>query len=301
MERQQLKNEINRLRKEKNAVILAHYYTDSEIQDIADFVGDSLALAQWAAKTDADVIVMCGVNFMGETCKILCPNKKVLVPDSNAGCSLADSCKAADLKAFMDANPGYKVISYVNTTADVKALSDVVVTSSNAQKVVDSYPKDEKLIFGPDSNLGAYINSQTGREMLLWKGGCHVHGSFSAEEIKSLKKSHPDAEVLVHPECPKEIQTLADRIGSTADLLKYSKSADAKEFIVATENGVIHKMKQSSPEKTFYKIGNVCEYMRMNTLDKLYKALLTEQPEVTVNKDLAKKALAPIKKMLELS
>ena len=301
MEQQLLKDEISRLRKLKNAVVLAHYYTDSQIQDIADFVGDSLALAQWAAKTEADIIVMCGVNFMAETCKILNPKKKVLVPDANAGCSLADSMNAAQLKAFIDAHPGYKVVSYVNTTAEVKALSDVVVTSSNAEKVVECFPKDEKLIFGPDRNLGAYINEQTGREMLVWDGGCHVHSGFTPEEVKKLKAMHPKAEVLVHPECPKEIQKLADRIGSTADLLKYSQKSDVAEFIVATENGVIHKMKEASPDKAFYKVGSVCDFMRLNTLEKLYQALLNEQPEVIVDSTLAEKALAPIKKMLELS
>ena len=210
MEREALKQEIRRMCREKNAVILAHYYTEGEVQDIADFVGDSLALAQSAAKTEADIIVMCGVHFMGETCKILCPNKKVIIPDLNAGCSLADSCKAEDLKAYIDEHPGYKVVSYVNTTAAVKALSDVVVTSSNARKVVESYPKDERLIFGPDKNLGAYINSITGRDMLLWNGGCHVHGRFSLEAILQLKKEHPEAKVLVHPECPAAIQAAAD-------------------------------------------------------------------------------------------
>lgn len=301
MDKRLLKSEINRLRKEKNAVILAHYYTESEVQDIADFVGDSLALAKWAAKTDADVIVMCGVNFMGETCKILCPEKKVLILDEKAGCSLADSCQAADLKRFIDEHPGYKVVSYVNTTASVKALSDVVVTSSNAMKVVESYPKDDKLIFGPDKNLGRFINEQTGREMLLWNGGCHVHSGFTAKEILLLKQEHPNAEVLVHPECPKDIQLLADKLGSTADLLKYSAESASDEFIVATENGVIHKMKESSPGKKFYPVGNVCDYMRLNTLDKLYTALLTEQPEVIVDKELASMAIRPIEKMLRLS
>ena len=293
--------EIDKLRREKNAVVLAHYYTDGEVQDVADFVGDSLALAQWAAKTDADIIVMCGVNFMGETCKILCPDKKVLVPDNNAGCSLADSCQAADLSRFIDEHPGYKVVSYVNTTASVKALSDVVVTSSNARKVVDSYPKDEKLIFGPDRNLGAYINKVTGRDMLLWQGGCHVHGSFSADEIISLKQTHPEAKVLVHPECPKEIQDLADEVGSTAGLLKYATLSDAKEFIVATEYGVIHEMQQKSPAKHFYRVGGPCKYMKLNTLEKLYHCLRDETPEVFVDPTLASQALKPIKKMLSLS
>ena len=312
MEREQLKAEIRRMCSEKNAVVLAHYYTEGDVQDVADFVGDSLALAQWAAKTEADILVMCGVNFMGETCKILCPTKKVIVPDTAAGCSLADSCRAEDLKAYKDQHPGYKVVSYVNTTADVKALSDVVVTSSNAMKVVNSYPKDAKLIFGPDKNLGAYINQMTGRDMLLWNGGCHVHGRFSLEAILQLKKEHPGARVLVHPECPAAIQAVADQIGSTAGLLKYSIESDATEFIVATESGILHKMKEACPDKMFIPappeateaIGcscNECSYMRLNTLEKLYKALRDERPEVFVDPALAEQAVKPINKMLELS
>ena len=298
--------------KEKNAVILAHYYTEGAVQDVADFVGDSLTLAQQAAKTEADIIVMCGVHFMGETCKILCPEKKVLVCDLNAGCSLADSCDAKDLKAFIEEHPGYKVVSYVNTTAAVKALTDVVVTSSNARKVVDSFPKDEKIIFGPDKNLGNYINSITGRNMLLWNGGCHVHGQFSLEGILELKKQNPEAKVLVHPECPAPIQALADVIGSTAGLLKYAVESDAQEFIVATESGILHQMTQKCPDKTFLpappeaseSIGcqcNECAYMRLNTLQKLYNALRDEQPEITVDADIAARALIPINRMLELS
>ncbi|MBO4397068.1 MAG: quinolinate synthase NadA [Bacteroidaceae bacterium] len=307
-----LKTEIRRIAKEKNAIIMAHYYTDGSIQDIADFVGDSLALAQYAAKTDADIIVMCGVNFMGETCKILCPEKKVLVLDTNAGCSLADSCPAEDLKKFKDEHPGYKVVTYVNTTAAVKALSDVVVTSSNARLVVESYPKDAKLIFAPDKNLGAYLNSITGRDMLLWNGGCHVHGRFSLEAILNLKKEHPAAKVLVHPECPAAIQAVADEIGSTAGLLKYSINDDATEFIVATESGILHKMQAASPDKKFYPVPpemtegigcscNECSYMRLNTLEKLYNTLQTEQPEINVDPQLAAEAIRPINKMLELS
>ena len=312
MEKEQLKHEIRSMRQEKNAVILAHYYTEPDLQDIADFVGDSLALAQSAAKTEADIIVMCGVHFMGETCKILCPDKKVIVPDLAAGCSLADSCRADDLKAFIDEHPGYQVVSYVNTTAEVKALSDVVVTSSNARRVVDSYPKDAKLIFGPDKNLGAYINSITGRNMLLWNGGCHVHGRFSLQAILRLKAEHPEAKVLVHPECPAAIQAVADEIGSTAGLLKYSTESDAREFIVATESGILHKMQLASPDKTFYPappevtegIGcscNECSYMRLTTLEKLHQALLTESPEIVVDPAIAEKAVRPINKMLELS
>ena len=310
MKKEQLKREIRQMCKDKNAVILAHYYTDGEVQDIADFVGDSLALAQSAAKTEADIIVMCGVEFMGETCKILCPDKKVIVPDEDAGCSLADSCKAEDLKAFIDEHPGYKVVSYVNTTAAVKALSDVVVTSSNAMKVVETYPKDAKLIFGPDRNLGSYINRMTGREMLLWDGGCHVHGRFSLEGINQLKKEHPEAKVLVHPECPVAIQEVADEIGSTAGLLKFAINDEAQEFIVATESGILHKMQEACKDKTFYpappKCGegekcpleNVCQYMRMNTLEKLHAALRDEKPEVFVSASLAENALRPIQKML---
>ena len=312
MEKEQLMAEIRQMRSEKNAVILAHYYTEPDVQDIADFVGDSLALAQEAAKTDADIIIMCGVHFMGETCKLLCPQKKVIVPDLEAGCSLADSCKAEDLKAFIEDHPGYKVVSYVNTTAAVKALSDVVVTSSNAQKVVDSFPKDEKLIFGPDKNLGEYINSITGRHMLLWNGGCHVHGRFSLEGILHLKKEHPAAKVLVHPECPAAIQAVADKIGSTAGLLNFSKQDSSTEYIVATESGILHKMTEACPDKTFIPappevtegVGcscNECSFMRLNTLEKLYQALKTEQPEISVSDELIEKAVKPILKMLELN
>ncbi len=307
-----LKSEIRRMCKEKNAVILAHYYTDGEVQDIADFVGDSLALAQWSAKTDADIIVMCGVHFMGETNKILCPGKKVLVLDLNAGCSLADSCNADDLSKFIDEHPGHKVVSYVNTTAAVKALTDVVVTSSNAKLIIDSFPQDEKLIFGPDKNLGAYINSVTGRDMVLWNGGCHVHGQFSLEAILKLKEEHPGAKVLVHPECPAPIQKIADVIGSTAGLLNYSVKDDAEVFIVATESGILHEMRKASPDKTFIPappeatetIGcscNECSFMKLNTMRKLYNTLKYEWPEIEVDKDVAEKAVRPIEKMLEIS
>lgn len=304
--------EIKRICKEKNAVVLAHYYTDGAVQDVADFVGDSLALAQWAAKTDADIIVMCGVHFMGETNKILCPGKKVLVCDLNAGCSLADSCKAENLAEFVKKYPGYKVVSYVNTTAAVKALTDVVVTSSNAKLIVDSFPKDEKLIFGPDKNLGGYINSVTGRSMVLWDGGCHVHGQFSIDAIVELKRMHPDAKVLVHPECPATIQVLADEIGSTAALLNYAVKSDSKEFIVATESGILHEMKKQCSDKVFIPVPpethgavgcscNECSYMRLNTLDKLYNTLKYEWPEIIVDEDIAVKAVEPINRMLEIS
>lgn len=307
-----LHHEIRKMCDEKKAVILAHYYTNSDIQDVADFIGDSLALAQWAAKVDADIIVMCGVHFMGETNKILCPDKKVLVCDLNAGCSLADSCKAEDLRLFKEQHPGYKVVSYVNTTADVKALSDVVVTSSNAKIVIDSYPEDEKLIFGPDKNLGNYINSVTGREMLLWNGGCHVHGQFSLEGILKLKEEHPLAKILVHPECPKPIQIIADVIGSTAGLLKFALTDESTEFIVATESGILHQMRKKCPQKTFIpappeaseQIGcscNECEYMKLNTMQKLYNTLKYEWPEIIVDKDISDLAVKPIEKMLEIS
>lgn len=307
-----VKAEIRRMCKEKNAVILAHYYTDGCIQDIADFVGDSLALAQWSAKTKADIIVMCGVHFMGETNKILCPGKKVLVLDLNAGCSLADSCNASDLKNFIAEHPGYKVVSYVNTTAAVKALTDVVVTSSNAKLVIDSFPKDEKIIFGPDKNLGGYINAVTGRNMLLWNGGCHVHGQFSLEKILAIKAEHPQAKVLVHPECPAPIQKIADVIGSTAGLLQFAIKDEATEFIVATESGILHEMTKACPEKTFIPappevsetIGcscNECAYMKLNTMSKLYNTLKYEWPTVEVEPSIAELAIRPIDRMLEIS
>ena len=246
-----LKKEIRRLCKEKNAVLLAHYYTPGEVQECADFIGDSLALARQAAKTDADIIVMCGVHFMAETCKLLSPEKKVLTPDLNAGCSLADSCKAEDLKKFKEEHPGYKVVSYVNTTAAVKALTDVVVTSGNAKKVIDSFPQDEKIIFGPDHNLGSYINSVTGRDMLLWNGGCHVHEKFSVAEIAKLKKEHPGAIVMAHLECKGPVLAIADVKGSTAVMLKYAMEHDDKEYIVATEAGILHELQRNCPETRF--------------------------------------------------
>ena len=308
-----LAKEIRNLCKEKNAVILAHYYTTGDIQQVADFIGDSLALARKAADTKADIIVMCGVHFMAETCKILSPEKTVICPDLNAGCSLADSCKAEDLKKFKEEHPGYKVVSYVNTTAAVKALTDVVVTSGNAKKIVDTFPKDEKLIFGPDYNLGSYINSVTGRNMLLWNGGCHVHERFSAQEIVRLKKEHPGAEVLVHPECKGPVVALADVVGSTAVLLKHAVESDTKEFIVATESGRLYEMTNKCPEKTFIPVPpevsegslgcscNECDYMKMNTLRKIYNALKCEWPTVEVAPEIARDAVKPIERMLELS
>ncbi|WP_431426436.1 quinolinate synthase NadA [Bacteroides hominis] len=304
-----LKAAINELKKEKNAVILGHYYQKGEIQDIADYIGDSLALAQIAAKTDADILVMCGVHFMGETAKVLCPEKKVLVPDLNAGCSLADSCPADKFAAFVEEHPGYTVISYVNTTAAVKAVTDVVVTSTNAKQIVESFPKDEKIIFGPDRNLGNYINSITGREMLLWDGACHVHEQFSVEKIVELKTQYPDAVVLAHPECKSVVLKLADVVGSTAALLKYAVNSDKQRFIVATEAGIIHEMQKKCPQKIFIPAPpndstcgcNECNFMRLNTLEKLYNCLKYEFPEVTVDPEVAKEAVKPIKRMLEIS
>lgn len=304
-----LKAEIKRLCKEKNAVIMAHYYTEGEVQDIADFVGDSLALAQKAAQTQADVIVMCGVHFMGETNKILCPDKKVLVPDLNATCSLAESCPADRFGEFVRQHPEHTVISYVNTTAATKAVTDVVVTSGNARQIVESFPKDAKLIFGPDQNLGGYINSITGRNMLLWNGACHVHEKFSVEKILELKRSHPEALVLVHPECKGPVVKLADKVGSTAALLKFAMQSEAKEFIVATESGILHEMQKSCPEKTFIPAPpndstcacNECNYMRLITLTKLYNCLKYEWPVIEVDAEIAAQAIKPIQKMLDLS
>lgn len=304
-----LKDEIRKLCKQKNAVIMAHYYTDSQIQDLADFVGDSLALAQQAAKTDADIIVMCGVHFMGETNKILCPEKKVLVPDLNATCSLAESCPADKFAEFVALHPDHTVISYVNTTAATKAVTDVVVTSSNARQIVESFPKEIKIIFGPDQNLGGYINAITGRSMLLWNGGCHVHERFSAAKIIELKEKYPNAKVLAHPECKAEVVEISDKVGSTAALLKYSIQSDTTEFIVATESGILHKMQKSAPNKTFIPVPpadsscacNECNYMRLITLQKLYNCLKYEWPEIEVDSEVAEKAIRPIQKMLEIS
>lgn len=305
----QLIEAIKKLKQEKNAVILAHYYTRGEIQDVADFVGDSLALAQWAAKTDADILVMCGVHFMGETAKILCPDKKVLVPDMNAGCSLADSCPADRFAAFVKEHPDCTVISYVNTTAAVKALTDVVVTSSNARKIVESLPKEEKIIFGPDRNLGSYINAVTGRNMLLWDGACHVHEQFSAEKIAELKQAHPEAVTLAHPECKKAVVELADVVGSTAALLNYAVAHPEKTYIVATESGILHEMEKRCPHTTFLPVPpaegtspcNECSHMRLNTLEKVYDCLKNEAPEIFVDPAVAEQAVKPIHRMLQMS
>ena len=304
-----VKTEIKRMCKEKNAVIMAHYYTDAEVQDLADFVGDSLALAQKAATTDADIIVMCGVHFMGETNKILCPDKTILVPDLNASCSLAESCPTDTFEKFVKAHPDHTVISYVNTTAATKSLTDVVVTSSNACQVVESFPKDTKIIFGPDKNLGGYINRITGRNMLLWDGGCHVHERFSVEGIKQLKQQHPDAKVLAHPESTGEVAALADKVGSTAALLKFSISDDAQKFIVVTEVGILHERQKSAPQKTFIpapsneepRACNECNYMKLITMRKLYNCIKHEWPTIEVAPEIAEKAVRPINKMLEIS
>lgn len=309
MNNTELISEIKRLKKEKNAMILAHYYQIGEIQDIADIVGDSLALAQKAAQTDASILVVCGVHFMGETAKILSPDKKVLVPDLNAGCSLADSCKAEEFEAFIKEHPGHTVISYVNTTAAVKALTDVVVTSSNAQKIVSQFPQDAKIIFGPDRNLGNYINSVTGRNMLLWNGACHVHEQFSTEKLIALRKQYPEAKVLAHPECRQTIIALADVVGSTQALLNYAIESDAKQFLVATESGILHEMTQRCPGKEFIPVPpedstcacNECNFMRLNTLEKLYNCLKNETPEILVEDSVREKAVKPILKMLEMS
>ncbi len=308
---EQLKQKINDLKKEKGAVILAHYYQQGSIQDIADYTGDSLAMAQYAATLkDVKIIVVCGVHFMGETAKLLCPDKKVLIPDLEAGCSLADSCPADEYKKFIEEHPGHTVVSYVNTSVGVKALTDILVTSGNAQKIISSLPQDEKIIFGPDRNLGNYINSVTGRQMLLWDGACHVHEKFSVEKILELKKAYPEAKVLVHPECKRPVVLLADKVGSTAALLKYAKESDAKEFIVATESGILHQMQKDCPDKTFIPAPpddsttcgcNDCSFMKLNTLEKLYNCLLNESPEIHVDPALAEAARKPIERMLELS
>ena len=305
-------DKIRSLAKQKKAVIFAHYYTRPEIQEIADFIGDSLALAQQATKVEADILVMCGVHFMGETMKILCPDKKVLIPDMNAGCSLADSCKAEDLAAFKAQHPDHMVVSYVNTSADVKALTDIVVTSSNAKKIIDQLPLDAHIIFGPDYNLGSYINSVTGRNMLLWNGACHVHSRFSLEALLQLKKANPGVEVLAHPECKAPILAQSDVIGSTKALLEHTIKSPAKRFIIATESGILFEMQKANPDKEFIPVPpevtegigcscNECEYMRMNTLEKVYNCLLHESPEMIVPKETAEKAISSIQRMLQMS
>lgn len=304
-----LAEEISALKKEKNAVIMAHYYQRDEVQAIADFIGDSLALARKAAETDAKVIVMCGVHFMGETAKILCPDRTVLLPDPKAGCSLADSCDPVEFEKFVKDHPDHTVISYVNTSAAVKAHTDIVVTSGNARKIVESLPQDEKIIFGPDHNLGEYINSVTGREMLLWNGACHVHDRFSLQGIIDMKKEHPGAKVLVHPECRRPLQLIADKVGSTAALLDFARNDDGKEYIVVTESGILFEMRRACPEKTFLPAPaedaecqcNECDYMKMITLEKVRDALRDGKPEILVDAEIAERALRPIERMLQLS
>jgi quinolinate synthase len=300
--------EIEKLKKEKNAVILAHYYQEPDIQDIADYIGDSLGLSQQAAKTDAKIIVFAGVHFMAETAKILSPNKKVLLPDLKAGCSLADSCPPHLFRKFKEAYPDHLVITYVNCTAELKALSDIVCTSSNAVAIVESLPKDQKIIFGPDKNLGAYVAKKTGRNLVLWNGACMVHEIFSREKITKLKERYPNAKLLAHPECEDVILKMADYIGSTTGLLKYATKSPEKEFIVATESGIIYQMQKDNPDKVFIPAPpnnncacNDCPHMKRNTLEKLYLCMKNEVPEVTVPKDIIEKAVKPIERMLEIS
>lgn len=304
-----LRSEVLRLKEERDAVILAHYYQKGEIQDVADFIGDSLALAQIARTLPNRVIVLCGVHFMGETAKILCPDKTVLVPDVNAGCSLADSCPADEFEAFIKAHPGHTVVSYVNTSAAVKALTDVVVTSSNARKIVESLPADEKIIFGPDRNLGNYINSVTGRQMLLWDGACHVHEQFSLEKLMELKRENPDALVLAHPECKKPLLLLADKVGSTKALLDFAKASDARRFIVVTESGILHQMRKECPGKEFIPAPpqeagcacNDCSFMKLNTMEKLRDCPRDLAPAIEVDPEVSARAVRPIERMLALS
>ncbi len=304
-----LTEEINKLKKEKNAVILAHYYVDDVIQDIADFTGDSLALSQKAAAVDADIIVFAGVHFMAETAKILSPDKKVLIPDLNAGCSLADSCPDDSFAEFIEKHPGHTVISYVNTSAKVKALTDIVCTSSNAVKIVNSVPENEKIIFGPDKNLGNYISNLTGRNMIIWDGACHVHNEFSLDGILEQKKLNPDAEIIAHPECPKQIITVSDFVGSTSALINYTKKSEKNKFIVVTEPGVIHEMKKFSPYKNFIPAPgendecacSECEFMKLNSIEKIYTCLKYEKPEILIDEKIREKAYIPIKRMLDLS
>ncbi len=304
-----LLKEIDFLKRSKNAVILGHYYITPELQDISDFLGDSLALAQQAQKTDADIILFVGVHFMGETAKILNPGKKVIVPDLNAGCSLAESAPAEAFLKFKNNHPGHKIISYINCSAEIKALSDVIVTSSNAMKIVESFPKKQPLIFAPDKNLGNYINSVTGREMVLWDGACMVHEKYSLEKIVDLMDHHPDSEFIAHPECTQPVLMVANFIGSTTALLNYVSKSTSSKFIVATESGILHQMQKANPDKIFIPAPstdstcgcNDCSYMKLNTLQKLYLALRYEQPEILLEPSLLEKAKIPILRMLELS
>jgi quinolinate synthase len=302
-------SEIARLKAEKNAIILAHYYQTADIQDIADFVGDSLALSQKAAANNADIILFAGVKFMAETAKILAPEKKVLLPDLMAGCSLADSCKAEDFEKFLSENPGRTVISYVNTSAEIKALSDIICTSSNAVQIVESLPENEKIIFAPDRNLGNYVLNKTGRDIVIWNGTCHVHEEFSLEAIINLKKEYPDAKIIVHPECELPVRMVADFIGSTSALLNFTKKDKGKSYIVATEVGIIHQMKKENPEKIYIPAPprdstcgcSECSFMKLITIEKIYKCLLNEKPEIFLDNIILRKAQVPIRRMMEIS
>ena len=302
--------EINKLKKEKNAIILAHYYETADIQDLADFVGDSLALSQKAAETDADIILFAGVHFMAETAKILAPKSKVLIPDLNAGCSLADSCPPDEFKKFIDEHPDHLVISYVNTTAEIKTMTDICCTSTNALKIVESLPKEQKIIFAPDRNLGSYIKRLTGREnMVIWNGACHVHEEFSLEAILDLKKEFPNAKIISHPECEKPIQLVSDFVGSTAALLNFTKNDNSNEYIVATESGILHQMKKQDPKKNYIAAPpkdstcgcNDCNFMKLITINKIYNTLKYELPEVTLSDEIISKAKKSIDTMLEIS
>jgi len=302
-------SEIARMKAEKNAIILAHYYQTGDIQDIADFVGDSLALSQKAASNNADIILFAGVKFMAETAKILAPGKKVILPDINAGCSLADSCKPVDFRKFKDNNPGRTVVSYVNTSVEIKALSDIICTSSNAVQIVESLPLDEKIIFAPDRNLGNFVLNKTGRDIVVWNGTCHVHEEFSLEAILKLKKENPEAKIIVHPECELPVRMVADFIGSTSALLKFTQKDTGKSYIVATEVGIIHQMKKENPDKLYFPAPpkdstcgcSECNFMKLITMEKIYNSLLNEKPEIIINKNILIKAQKPIKRMLEIS
>lgn len=307
-----LEEEILRLKKEMNAVILAHYYQDDDIQDIADIIGDSLELARKAAQTDADVIVFCGVKFMAEGAKILNPGKKVILPDLKAGCSLEYSCPPQQFKAFRDAHPDHLALTYINCSAEIKALSDIIVTSSNAEAIINSLPKDQKIIFAPDKFLGGYLNRKTGRDMLLWDGSCMVHERFSEQELVKLKTRHPQALVIAHPECPETLLNYADHVGSTSSLLTYTEQRPGQEFIVMTEAGILHQMQKRSPGSTFHPVPsaldggacvscNTCPYMKLNTMEKLYLCMLNQQPELTLPAELIANARKPLDRMLELS
>ena len=302
-------SEIMRLKNEKNAIILAHYYQTGDVQDIADFVGDSLALSQKAASNSADIILFAGVKFMAETAKILAPEKKVLLPDLNAGCSLADSCKAEDFKIFLENNPGRTVISYVNTSAEIKALSDIICTSSNAVQIVESLPPEEKTIFAPDRNLGNYILNKTGRDMIIWNGACHVHEEFSLEGILRLKKENPGAKIIVHPECELPVRLISDFIGSTSSLLEFTRNDKGKSYIVATEVGIIHQMKKENPEKVYIPAPPMdstcgcseCSFMKLISIEKILNCLRDEKPEISIDREILTKAQKPIKRMMEIS